>query len=73
LLAEFERSYQDMGKLLVTAQRALEDVRRSGRPEEDETNTMHDIWKRYDETVAEYKRLENDMKQGGLLPSETGE
>lgn len=74
LLAEFERSYQDMGKLLVTAQKALEDVRRSGgRPEEEETSTMEDIWKRYDETVAEYKRLEDDMKQGGLLPSGTSE
>jgi hypothetical protein len=34
---------------------------------------MEEIWKRYDETVAEYKRLEDDMKQGGLLPSGTGD
>lgn len=70
LLAEFERSYQDMGKLLVTAQRALEDVRRSGRPEEAEASSMEEIWQKYGETVAEYKRLEGDMKQGGLLPGD---
>lgn len=70
LLAEFQRSYQDMGKLLETAQRALVDVRRSGRQEETEASTMEDMWKRYDETLAEYKRLQSDMQQGGLLPPE---
>lgn len=59
-----------MGKLLVTAQRALEDVRRSGRPEEAEASSMEEIWQKYGETVAEYKRLEGDMKQGGLLPGD---
>jgi hypothetical protein len=67
ILAEAERSYQDMGRLLVTAQRALEDVRRSGQSEDD-SPVLQEIWRRYDESTALHKRLEAELRDGGLLP-----